>query len=602
MGSGSCRFRLWAPFAKAVSVEVYSPSCRQVNLLEAGDGYWTGKVEGVEPGARYKYNLGDEHWFPDPASASQPDGVHAASEVVSHEFPWSDDGWRGLALDDLVIYELHVGTFTSEGTFDSAIGQLHYLKELGITAVEVMPVAQFPGTRNWGYDGVYPFAVQHSYGGAEGFKRFVDAAHSLGLAVILDVVYNHLGPEGNYLSNFGPYFTDRYLTPWGQAINFDGPESLGVRDYFIQNALYFVREFHIDGLRLDAIHAIHDSSSPHILQEIATEVHSFASEHKRIVNVIAESDLNEARIVRGPELGGYGLDAQWSDDFHHAVHAVLTGERGGYYEDFGSIGDIAKALSDGFVYSGQFSRHRGRSHGTDASELPGHAFVVCVQNHDQIGNRMLGERLSNLASLEDLKLAAGILLISPFVPLLFMGEEYAETAPFLYFVSHSDPALVQAVRQGRTNEFASFSWRGEVPDPESEVTFFRSKLDHSLREDSNHAVMLEWYRTLLRTRRESQVLRNLNRKTTTVEIVGSGQTIAVRRWNEGNEVLGVLHLGMEDETVDIEAVRQSWSKLLDSADTKWQGPGSSVPSRVQTLKRLRLCARQFVLLKCEDLT
>jgi maltooligosyltrehalose trehalohydrolase len=568
--------------------------------VNEGDGYWTGIIEGLEPGTSYKYVLNGDRAYPDPASASQPLGVHQSSQIVSRDFPWSDAAWHGMSVEEYVIYELHIGTFTAAGTFEAAIEHLPYLRDLGVTAIEVMPVAQFPGERNWGYDGVYPFAVQHSYGGVPGFKRFVDAAHSAGFAVLLDVVYNHLGPEGNYLGQFGPYFTDRYQTPWGQAINFDGPDAGGVREYFVQNALYWVSEFHIDGLRLDAVHAIHDSSSPHILSQIATAVHDFANDSERIVNVIAESDLNEARVVRAGEFGGYGLDAQWSDDFHHAVHTVLTGERAGYYEDFGRIEDVAKALSSGFVYSGQYSRHRGRCHGTDCASLPGRTFVVCVQNHDQIGNRMLGERLSHLVSADDLRLAAGVLLLSPFVPMLFMGQEYAETAPFLYFVSHSDRALIDAVRKGRRREFASFSWRGDVPDAQDEDTFLRSKLKLELRNSGSHAALFAWYRRLLKVRRESAALLSLNRDAAAVDLAGSGHTIVLRRWHKVEEVLALFHFGSKDELVEIDTLQPAWTKVIDSADESSGGPGSDVPPALTASNgrlRLRFRAKQCVLLR-----
>ena len=585
---GSCAFRLWAPAADQVSVEIYHPDTRILPLTRTSDGYWQGVFHNVSAGTRYCYSLDGRSVFPDPASRSQPDGVHAASEVISQAFKWTDSGWHGMPVEEYVLYELHIGSFTPEGTFDSAVDQFAYLRELGVTAIEVMPVAQFPGTRNWGYDGVYPFAVQNSYGGVNGFKRFVDAAHRLGLAVVLDVVYNHLGPEGNYLGQFGPYFTTRYQTPWGQAINFDGPDSQAVRDYFIENALYWVRDFHIDGLRLDAVHAIHDSSSTHILTEIAAAVHRFATESGRNVTVIAESDLNEARIVRSGEVGGYGLDAQWSDDFHHALHTVLTGERSGYYEDFSGIEDLAKALSSGFVYSGQYSQHRGRCHGTDCTDIPGRAFVVCAQNHDQIGNRMLGERLSHLVRYDELKLAAGILLLSPFVPLLFMGQEYGERAPFLYFVSHSDPGLIQAVREGRKREFASFAWRGEVPDAQDEATFRRSTLNPSLREDGWHAALLHWYKQLLRMRREVPALSNLNRELSAVNLCCSGRTILLKRWTDDEELVAVFHLGTEPELLRAPAATTVWRKLLDSADEKWLGGGSAVGDEIEADGSLQL--------------
>jgi maltooligosyltrehalose trehalohydrolase len=582
LGDGSCSFRVWAPSARELSVDLYSPSPRAIALSPADSGYWQAVAHEVPPGASYKFHFGDGRSFADPASRLQLDGVHGPSRVVDPAFSWTDSHWHSLAIEDYVLYEMHVGTFTPEGTFDAAIDHLPYLKELGVTAIEVMPVAQFPGTRNWGYDGVYPFAVQNSYGGPGGFKRFVDAAHGLGLAVVLDVVYNHLGPEGNYLGQFGPYFTDRYQTPWGQAINFDGNGSEAVREYFVENALYWVRDFHIDGLRLDAVHAIHDASDRHILADIADAVHACGRELRRTINVIAESDLNEVRIVLAGELGGYGLDAQWSDDFHHALHAVFTGERSGYYEDFGRMEDLAKALSSGFVYSGQYSTYRGRCHGTDCTDIPGRAFVVCAQNHDQIGNRMMGERLSHLIAIDDLKLAAGILLLSPFVPLMFMGQEYAETAPFLYFVSHTDRQLVAAVREGRKREFEAFAWRGEIPDAQDENTFARSKLNHDLRASGWHAVVLDWYRTLITMRRREPALARLDRERTTVELVGDGHALLMRRWSAGQEVLAVFNIGEGSRRLTVDGEAGRWTKLLDSAEERWLGRGSPVPALIES--------------------
>ncbi|MGH7823102.1 MAG: malto-oligosyltrehalose trehalohydrolase, partial [Candidatus Binatia bacterium] len=354
-------------------------------------------------------------------------------------FRWSDDAWRGVELGGLVFYELHVGTFSGAGSFDGVLERLGDLASLGITAIELMPVAEFPGTRNWGYDGVHPYAPHDAYGGPEGLKRLVDAAHRAGLAVVLDVVYNHLGPEGNYLAEFGPYFTDRYATPWGDAVNFDGADSDEVRRYFLDNALYWVSEFHLDGLRLDAVHAIYDFSARHILEEIADAVHALAACLGRNLHVIAESDLNDPRLVRPREQGGFALDAQWNDDFHHAVHTALTGERIGYYADFAGIDPVAKVLKDRFALDGRYSRFRRRRHGREARDLSPARFVVFTQNHDHVGNRPRGERLASLVPFEKQKLAAALLLISPYLPLVFMGEEYAESRPFLYFVSHGDP-------------------------------------------------------------------------------------------------------------------------------------------------------------------
>lgn len=588
LGEQRCEFRVWAPFAGGMAVDLYSPERRTERLVREPGGYWSAVLAGVAPGARYKFLIDGAKAFPDPASRFQPDGVHEPSAVADPEFAWSAAQWHGLSVEDYIIYELHVGTFTREGTFDAAAGQLARLKDLGITAIELMPVAQFPGARNWGYDGVYPYAVQASYGGPGGLKRFVDQAHQYGLAVMLDVVYNHLGPEGNYFGQFGPYFTDRYRTPWGQAIDFDGPDSAAVRHFFVENALYWVRDFRIDGLRLDAVHAIFDHSGRHILADIADAVHDYGHAHQRTIAVIAESDLNEARIVQSGDFGGYGLDAQWSDDFHHSLHTVLTGERSGYYEDFGQIEDLAKAISSGFVFTGQYSAHRGRPHGTDAADLPGRTFVVCSQNHDQVGNRMMGERLSHLVAIEDLKLSAGVLLLSPFVPLLFMGQEYGETAPFLYFVSHSDPELVEAVRQGRRREFAAFAWRGEVPDPQDEATFLRSKLHPELRRESWHAVVLDWYRTLIALRKEHPALRGLNRQATSVGIAAGGHTIALRRWGPNCEMIALFHFSPEPVCVELEAAAGEWRMVLDSAAPQWLGSGPARPPAIASGGRLSL--------------
>jgi maltooligosyltrehalose trehalohydrolase len=425
-GGGECQFHVWAPLAQKVEVHVVFPEERIIPLDRSEEGYHHARAEGVEPGHRYLYRLDDREERPDPASRFQPLGVHHASQVTDPRFPWSDNCWFGIPLRDYIIYELHVGTFTEEGTFEAIEAHLDYLKNLGITAIELMPVAQFPGDRNWGYDGTYPFAAQNSYGGPDALKRLVDLCHTKGLAVILDVVYNHLGPEGNYLRSFGPYFTDRYGTPWGEAVNFDGPHSDHVRRFFIENALYWLTEFHMDALRIDAVHAILDFSSRPFLEELGLAVREAARRVNRQLFLMPESALNDSRIIRSREMGGFGLDAQWNDDFHHALHALLTEERFGYYEDFGRFRDLVAAYRDGFVYSGQYSSYRKRRHGRSSRDIPSQRFIVFSQNHDQVGNRMQGERLSELVPFEALKLAAGTVLLSPFIPLLFMGEEYGE--------------------------------------------------------------------------------------------------------------------------------------------------------------------------------
>jgi maltooligosyltrehalose trehalohydrolase len=533
---------------------------------------------------RYRYVLDGRVERPDPASRFQPDGVHGPSEVVDpNDFQWSDAGWHGRPTDRMIIYELHVGTFTPEGTFEAIVPHLDYLRtELGVTAIELMPVAQFPGTRNWGYDGAYPFAPQASYGGPSGLKRLVDACHARDLAVILDVVYNHLGPEGNYLADFAPYFTDRYRTPWGQAINYDGADSDEVRHYIVSNALYWITEYHVDGLRLDAIHGIYDFSAQHILAELADAVHTQAERLGRIVPVIAESDLNDVRVIAPPAEGGYGLDGQWSDDFHHALHTVLTRERTGYYQDFGRIEHLATALREGFVYSGQRSVFRRRRHGNSSRSRPPSQFVVSTQNHDQVGNRARGDRLSTLIPHGALKVAAAALLLSPNVPLLFMGEEYAETAPFLYFVDHGDPALIEAVRKGRTAEFASFGWSGDIPDPQSPMTFERSRLARSgALTDQQHA-MRAWYRALIALRTSVPALGAAATGAHTVWMWADERVLVMhRRGPHGSTALVILGFAAMSTTLTLREPAGAWRLRLDAADPAFGGTGSSpMPSTV----------------------
>ncbi|HEX7125217.1 MAG TPA: malto-oligosyltrehalose trehalohydrolase, partial [Thermodesulfobacteriota bacterium] len=473
---GRVAFRVWAPRCRSLEVEVTPAGGAPVRVAAARDaeGYYEAVVEGG-PGLRYRYVLDGERARPDPAARALPDGVHGAAEVVDMgAFVWSDAAWRGRPLHEYVVYELHVGTFTPEGTFEAVIGRLADLRALGVTAIELMPVASFPGDRNWGYDGVGLYAPQRSYGGPEGLARLVDACHEQGLCVVLDVVYNHLGPEGNYLAEFGPYFTDRHKTPWGDAVNFDGPDSAPVRRFVVENAVRWVTEFHVDALRLDAVHGIVDDSPVHILRELNDAVQRAARRAGRAVHVIAESDLNDRRVIDRVSAGGYGLAAQWSDDFHHALHALVTGERSGYYADFGRVDQLVKAYTEGFVYTGQRSTYRGRPHGTPSRDLPGERFVVFAQNHDQVGNRALGDRLPREAR----PLAAFCILLSPYTPLLFMGEEYGEDAPFQFFTDHVDAEIADATREGRRREFAAFAqFAGEeVPDPQDPATFARSKL------------------------------------------------------------------------------------------------------------------------------
>ncbi len=450
----------------------------------------------------YAVTLDGDGPFPDPRSPFQPAGVHGPSRVVDHStYQWSDSGWQPPPLSSAVVYELHIGTFTASGTFDAAIARIPHLQRLGVTHVEMMPVAEFSGEWGWGYDGVGLYAPHHAYGGPQGLKRFVDALHAAGLAAILDVVYNHLGPSGNYLAQFGPYFTDRVRTPWGDGVNFSHSGSDPVRSFFIDNALMWLRDYHFDGLRLDAVHAIADDSAVHFLEELAAAVRRLEADLGRPLAIVAESDLNDPRLIRSPKYGGYGLDAQWSDDFHHALHTVLTGEKSGYYADFGSLRHLAKAIEHGFVYDGQYSAFRDRRHGRPLAPDLKNRLLGYLQNHDQIGNRARGDRITHLTSIARAKIGAAIVLLGPFIPLVFQGEEWAAGTPFQYFTDHSDPALGLAISAGRRAEFASFGWApADVPDPQDAATFQRSKLDWRELDALPHRDMLGWYTRLIALR------------------------------------------------------------------------------------------------------
>ena len=613
-----CQFRVWAPHAKSVEVRIVDPrdsfsaativhasnhgADRLIRLEREDLGYYGGIVEGVEPGTRYVYCLDREKDRPDPASSFQPAGVHGPSQVVDpRAFRWSDSNWRGLSLDEYIIYEIHVGTFTPEGSFDAILSHLEDMREIGITALELMPVAQFPGNRNWGYDGVYPFAVQNSYGGPEGLTKLVNACHEHKLAVVLDVVYNHLGPEGNYLRDFGPYFTNQYRSPWGEALNFDGPESDEVIRYFTENALYWLRNFHIDALRLDAIHGIVDRNAQPFLRLLAQSVHEFSRQAEREVYLIAESDFNDVRYIQPAESGGFGMDAQWSDDFHHALHTLLTGEQTGYYLDFGRLEHLEKAFTEGFVYSGQYSAYRRRRHGNSSRHVPARQFVVFSQNHDQVGNRLFGDRLSTLVSFEALKLAAGMVILSPNIPLLFMGEEWAERAPFQYFTSHSDAALADAVRRGREAEFASFHWQGSPPDPQDEATFLRSKLDHSRRHIGSHQIIYGFYQELIKLRRTLRGLARPDKQHLEAHALEREKILWVQRWSDAGKAVVVANFSKEPQCVLVAVPEGEWRKVLDSADQRWRGPGNSVPPRFSSSGQvqLSLCPESFSVFQLE---
>ncbi len=501
---GLPRLRVWAPSAN--KVELLTGQEKKSMLPERG-GWWRAQ-ESPGHGRDYSFLVDGEGPFPDPRSPWQPWGVHGPSRRLDHSrFVWSDQGFQPVPLSSGVIYELHVGTFTPEGTFRAVQEKLDHLLELGVTHIELMPVAEFPGERGWGYDGVHLFAPHHAYGHPEELKELVNACHNRGLGVLLDVVYNHLGPSGNYLPRFGPYFTDRYKTPWGEAVNLDGPESDEVRRYFIDNALMWLGEYHLDGLRLDAVHSMFDFSARHFLEELAGEVRELESHLGRHLALIAESDLNDPRIVRPCHVGGYGIQAQWNEDFHHALHAALTHESQGYYADFGGLAPLAKSLEKGFVNDGCYSLFRRRKHGRLAPDLGGHQLVGCLQNHDQVGNRARGERSSHLLTLDQLKMGAALVLTAPFIPMLFQGEEWGASTRFLYFTAHEDPELARSVTLARLQEFADFGWsREEVPDPQAVETFERSKLSWQEKDLDCHAEILAWHQALIRLRRKYPAL------------------------------------------------------------------------------------------------
>ena len=516
------------------------------------------------------------------------------SSIRKNSF-WTDQKWSGRALESSIIYELHIGTYTPEGSFDALIPHLPELVALGVTTIELMPIAQFPGGRNWGYDGAYVFAPQNTYGGPQGLQRLVNAAHHHGLSMALDVVYNHLGPEGNYLSAYGPYFTDRYRTPWGQAINFDGAGSDEVRRFFIENALYWLTDYHFDALRLDAIHGMFDFGARHFLADLQVAVSDLSQRLGRKLHLIAESDLNDSRILHSAEQSGYNLDAQWSDDFHHSVHALLTAERLGYYGDFGGVTPLAATLRDGWSDSGQYSRFRKRRHGNSPLGISPSHFVVCNQNHDQVGNRAAGERLSTLVSFEAQKLAAGITLLSPFVPMLFMGEEYGETAPFQYFTSHGDPALVEAVRRGRQEEFSAFGWKQNVPDPQSEETFARSLLKHSLKKHEPHSTLLRFYQRLIRIRDERELWTPAAR-----EVRALGETaLLLLRETASLRIAMLFNFANYPAVLNLSELLGDWTTVIHSAGAEWSGPVADIAPTITFADtcELRLSPTSFLVME-----
>lgn len=582
LAGGAVRWRVWAPHARRVDLVLIDPAGarRALAMRTDGDGYFHHREADVPEGQRYAYRLDGSTEYPDPCSLWQPEGVLGPSAVVRPcRFTWTAGEWQGIDRRDLVFYELHVGTFTPEGTFDAVIPHLPHLRDLGITALEIMPVGQFPGQRNWGYDGVLPYAVQDSYGGPHGLQRLVDACHREGLAIFLDVVYNHVGPEGNYLAKFGPYFTDHYRTPWGQAVNFDNRGCDPVRDYVVNNVRLWLEEYQFDGLRLDAVHAIYDLGARHILREMREIADAVSARVGRPVYLIAESDLNDPRLLLPPSRGGFGLDGQWADDFHHAVHAALTGERHGYYADFGSRAQLAQVMEGPYLYAGSYSQARGRKHGAPLPpEIGGDCFVVCLQNHDQVGNRARGDRLTRLlSSPAQRRLAVSLLFFSPYLPLLFMGEEYGEENPFPFFCSFSDPQLIANVRVGRKREFTEFYWQGEVPDPQDVATFEMARLNGTWTDQPAAVILRRLYRDLLAARRTWPALRDFsNRRARLRPDAERGPLLELTRGTNGATVRILFNLDGQPHFVQ-EGPGAGEAVLFRSEATGYGGTGGSDP-------------------------
>ena len=569
---GKATVVVWAPLAKEVGLVVNNDT---IGLEKQQYGYWKTVTDKLRPGDRYQFSLDKNKALPDPASLWQPDGVHGQSMAFDvKNYHWNDASWKNIPLGNYIIYELHTGTFSAKHNFEGIAEKLDYLKDLGVTAIEIMPVGQFPGTRNWGYDGVYPFAVQQSYGGPPGLQKLVDVCHTKGLAVILDVIYNHLGPEGNYSGEFGPYFTDKYKTPWGKAMNYDDAWCDGVRDYVIENALMWFRDFHIDALRMDAVHAIRDAGPVHLVKAIKQKVDELSAALGKPCYLIAELDLNDPVFINPLSKNGYGADAQWIDEFHHALRVTAGQPQEGYYADFNGIADLAKSYRDAYVYDGQFSMHRKKFFGTK-TDNPGNQFIVFSQNHDQIGNRMLGERTSTLLSFEMCKLMAAAVLFAPFLPMLFMGEEWAESNPFLFFVDHTDEELAKLVAKGRKEEFSSFKWQADPPDPRLEDTFNRSLLQWNLLNEPQHQSMWRYYKKLIELRKTVAPLKSTERRDTNVEVNVENKTLILKRTAGDQLAICVMNFSDRQQTVNIH--NSALHVVLDSSSTEWRGPSENLP-------------------------
>lgn len=585
--SGAAEIYLWAPYAASISLIAND---LKISLIKENYGYWFLETNQIAENDAYSFEmLNSKDIIPtaseigylqraDPASLWQKDGVNGNSTAFNlNTFKWTDQQWQGIPLDEFIIYELHTGTFTGNGDFKSIENKIRYLKELGITAIELMPIAQFSGDRNWGYDGVFPFAIQNSYGGPKALCQLINACHENGLAVILDVVYNHIGPEGNYFNDFAPYFTDKYQTPWGQAINFDDANCDPVRDYFFENVLMWFRDFHVDALRLDAVHAIKDFSATHILQEIRQHVDQLSAYTGKSYQLIVELDLNDPKYINDINQGGYGMDAQWADEFHHALRVTAGQEPKGYYSEFNGIEHLAKSYEDAYVYDGQYSPHRQKKFGASASNNDGKQFVVFSQNHDQVGNRMLGERTSELLGFEMSKLLAAAVFCSPFLPLIFMGEEYGETSRFQFFTSHSDPDLIEAVRKGRKSEFAAFHHDEETPDPQSMETFLQSKLNWEKMNQFPHHRLLAYYKALISLRKNYPALSVLNRNHLKAKALATQNCLILKRWHENERILCLMNFSKQEQTLLPGENIHQYQNIFNSASAMWGGLSDDEP-------------------------
>lgn len=592
-GGTGWNFRIWAPQAKQVQLSVINS--HKIDLERKDHGYW--EVDHIQMNENdYYWVVLDGKQLPDPASVCQPEGVHGPSQAINLHHTQHSGHWQNIPLREYLLYELHTGTFSDGGDFHGIAQKLDHLIELGITAIELMPLAAFAGERNWGYDGVFPFAVQACYGGPKALQQLVSLCHEKGLAVVLDVVYNHFGPEGNYLDEFGPYLTDKYKTPWGRAVNFDDRGSHGVRQYIIENAIMWFRDFNIDALRLDAVHAIKDNSAVHILQEIRNHTDLLTRQTGRPYYLIAECDLNDPRYISPLDQNGLGMHAQWVDEFHHALRVAAGEPKKGYYSDFNGLAHLGKAYQDAYVYTGMYSKERDNFFGKSARGHHGSQFTVFSQNHDQVGNRMLGERSSTLVSFEMQKLLAAAVLTSPFVPMLFMGEEWSETNPFLYFIDHTDEALVEAVRKGRSEEFAASHIDGQAPDPKAVDTFHRSKLNWDLLKKPRHAAMFSFYKHLISLRKKYKMLQPADLDTVKAHVFQTENSLMIERKSSGRDqsILAVLNFSTDVQQLPVPGHLTIGEKLLDSAAERWLGPSTATDTLTDFSSHLSIHPESFI--------